>query len=100
MMSELPEFHKWGKTKRLTDSVMLITQKLDGCNCQILLDGYSQDGDLIWHAGSRKKWLTEKNNNFNFYQFVEEHAEEMFKTLGPGHYYGEFCGPKIQRRVK
>lgn len=56
-----------------------------------------EDGtDYILRAGSRNRWLTEEQDNFGFWKWVREHAEELVK-LGPGRHYGEWWGHGIQR---
>lgn len=96
MMDDLNEFKKYPKTKRFLDSTMLITEKLEGTNAQIVFLESETPNYIPWLAGSRNKWLTETSSNFGFYQFVEENVEVLFEILGVGRHYGEFCGDKIQ----
>jgi hypothetical protein len=55
-----------------------------------------RDNDITMFCGSRKRYLTRKEDNFGFAKFVEENAEELMK-LGPGRHYGEWWGQGIQR---
>lgn len=56
-----------------------------------------EDGtEYIIRAGSRNRWLTEDQDNFGFWKWVREHAEELVK-LGEGRHYGEWWGNGIQR---
>lgn len=89
------EFRKWSKTKRLTDTEMVITQKMDGTNAQILFSKDSTKQDIRCMVGSRNKWLVDVDN-FGFKAFVTEHYKALFNFLGPGRHYGEWCGPGIQ----
>ena len=47
-------------------------------------------------AGSRKRWITPKNDNYGFAQWVGANSDELF-NLGKGHSYGEWWGYKINR---
>lgn len=95
MTDEFLQFRKWPKIKRLTDTEMVITQKLDGTNAQILFADYSTPDSIRCMVGSRNKWLIE-GDNFGFKAFVTEHYKILFRVLGPGRHYGEWCGPGIQ----
>lgn len=91
-----PEFKKWQKTKRFTDTIMTVTQKLDGTNSQIF---FKKSGKkLIVRAGSRNKWLdtNKKRDNFGFGAFVQENKDVLFEILGEGRHFGEWCGKGIQ----
>lgn len=89
------EFNKWPKTKRFTDAEMIITQKMDGTNAQILFHKESTHDNIMVMAGSRNKWLID-GDNFGFKAFVQENVHELFLILGRGRHYGEWCGPGIQ----
>jgi len=90
-MSDL-EFKKWPKIGRFLEIQMTITQKLDGTNAQILF----LESGKICRVGSRNRWLSKEKDNFGFFEFVEEHVDELYEVLGDGRHYGEWCGPGIQ----
>jgi hypothetical protein len=92
MAIEHPEFTSFGKIARWQREVV-ITEKLDGTNGLIYIDD-----DNKMHVGSRSRWLdaTKKGDNFGFYKWCEDNAEELLR-LGPGHHYGEWWGHGIQR---
>lgn len=82
---------KFPKIPRL-NRTMVITEKIDGTNGQILI---TEDGEV--RAGSRKRWITPKDNNFGFAAWVKEHEDELHVCLGPGRHFGEWWGEKINR---
>lgn len=84
------EFVQFKKIPRLFRDIV-ITEKLDGTNAQILV---TEDGSVL--AGSRNRWLTPDNDNFGFARWVMEHEDEL-RGLGHGHHFGEWWGCGIQR---
>ncbi len=85
---------------------IVITEKIDGTNglVSVVLD-VDQGLDtsetptasgFIVKAGSRNRWLTPDQDNFNFAKWVNRHADELAE-LGPGLHYGEWWGSGIQR---
>lgn len=99
---------------------IVITEKLDGTNAQVLIDPLGaqtmdeyedkvggvplvytmlDDGTLhaIW-AGSRSKMLGlgKANDNFGFARWVFDNHHVLAK-LGPGRHFGEWWGKGIQR---
>src|SRR5258706_10163296 len=90
-MIELP-FESFDKIARYSRDCT-ITEKIDGTNGCIYV---SEDGLEIM-AGSRSRWITPKEDNFNFARWVEENREELLK-LGPGRHFGEWWGCGIGRR--
>jgi hypothetical protein len=90
------DFKSFPKIPRYTNELVTITEKIDGTNGLI---GIWEDEHGIKHirAGSRNRWLDEKNNNFKFYQFVMDNAVELIEKLGTGYHYGEWYGQGIQR---
>ena len=118
------EFQRFGKIPRLSRDIV-ITEKLDGTNAQILIISksdlvlygaenndpdykreqsfvsdyslFEKDGFYMF-AGSRKRWLdtSSKGDNFGFAKWVQANAEELLK-LGEGRHYGEWYGKGIQR---
>lgn len=87
-----PEFRpfstieRWGKGGH----PMRITQKIHGSNAQILV---MHDGSVF--AGSRTRWLSRGSDNYGFYAWVSENANEIAAKLGRGRHYGEWAGPGI-----
>jgi hypothetical protein len=86
-----PDFISFPKMGRLSRE-MLITEKIDGTNAQILI---TEDG-LIF-TGSRNRWVTPDNDNYGFARWAEEHKLELLK-LGVGRHFGEWWGSGIQRK--
>lgn len=87
-------FVAFGKIPRLSRDI-IITEKIDGTNAQILVP---EDPAAPLLAGSRSRWLTpgKGTDNFGFAAWVKEHEAEL-RTLGPGRHYGEWFGAGIQR---
>jgi len=84
------EFLEFPKMPRLTRD-MLITEKLDGTNAQILI---TEDGGVFY--GSRTRWITSADDNFGFAKWAEGNKSEILK-LGAGRHFGEWWGSGIQR---
>lgn len=84
----------------------VITEKIDGTNGLIYIPDPStfdyqvpswlSVGGLPLVIGSRNRWLSEESDNFGFFKWCKENAEQLI-TLGPGYHYGEWWGPGIQR---
>lgn len=101
------EFVGFPKIARYSREV-LVTEKIDGTNAQILIVPKSEMyvtawetplvtiGDVMMYAGSRSRWLTREADNFGFAKWVQEHAEELY-GLGVGRHFGEWWGQGIQR---
>jgi len=113
------QFEKFNKIPRLSRD-MVITEKIDGSNGQILIISfdnlmyelehlkafdfiskyciYRDKNGLYIFAGSRKRWLdtSSKGDNMSFSKWVQDNAEELIK-LGEGRHYGEWYGKGIQR---
>lgn len=85
------EFEGFPKIPRLFRDIV-ITEKLDGTNAQILID---EDGTI--QAASRKRLITPEDDNFGFAAWVKENADEL-RGLGPGRHFGEWWGAGIGRR--
>lgn len=111
-MGDLRTFESWPKTPRLGGAKMLITEKIDGTNAQIVIVPHPpEDGEMhpvheaaVWYnsqfsvfAGSRTRYVVPGDDNFGFAAWVKEHAEELL-ALGAGRHYGEWYGAGIQRR--
>lgn len=106
------KFTPMPKIPRLEREI-IITEKIDGTNANILIQPEAtdladiplesiriktSDGDMLVTAGSRTRWLTttKDGDNFGFAKWVHENAKELIK-LGPGHHFGEWWGQGIQR---
>lgn len=46
--------------------------------------------------GSRNRWITNEEDNYGFWKFVKERADDISR-LGIGRHYGEWWGKGIQR---
>jgi hypothetical protein len=107
------EFESFPKLHRLRREI-IITEKIDGTNAQILIrdprEGYKeadiapfrtamvefQDSLYDVFAGSRNRWLVPGKDNFGFSEWVRAHCNELIK-LGAGRHFGEWWGMGIQR---
>lgn len=89
------EFEKFPKIPRLKNSLMRITEKIDGTNAQIVIP---DDPSQPIQAGSRNRWVTPgpATDNYGFAAWVEEN-ETMLRRLGPGRHFGEWWGNGIGR---
>lgn len=102
-MSEFQSFQKIGRLSR----DMVITEKLDGTNAQVMLDyGYAHSAGAPYvaiidgfhvYAGSRTRWITPADDNFGFAAWVAENAPQLVR-LGEGRHFGEWWGQGIQRK--
>lgn len=86
----MTEFVAYQKIPRWSKDIV-ITEKIDGTNASIFV---GQDGEFL--VGSRNRWITPEADNFGFAAWAYEN-EESLRWLGPGHHYGEWWGPGIQR---
>lgn len=87
------EFKAFDKIEQLKKVSMHITQKIHGTNAQVFI--YTkEDGTLDLICGSRTRWIYPDNDNYGFANFVNTNKEAFLK-LGPGHHFGEWCGPGI-----
>ena len=105
------EFESFRKIPRLSREIV-ITEKIDGTNAQILIAFAREVSDpekrgvsvvagvgpepLIIFAGSRNRWIQPGNDNFGFAAWVRDNAADL-ATLGPGRHFGEWFGSGIQR---
>lgn len=87
---EVTSFQSFGKIPRLSRD-MIITEKLDGTNAQILITEY---GDVI--PGSRNRFISPQDDNYGFGAWVHQNKEEILK-LGLGRHFGEWWGKGINR---
>ena len=98
------EFKPFPKMARFNRDI-IITEKLDGTNAQIVIDDVTMlDGEYVLFekdglgimAGSRSRYITPQQDNFGFAKWVQENAEELM-GLGVGQHFGEWWGKGIQR---
>lgn len=82
------EFKSFNKMPRLSRE-MTITEKIDGTNAQIFIDG----DDML--VGSRNRWITPEDDNHGFAAWVRDHKSELM-NLGEGRHFGEWWGSGIQ----
>lgn len=92
----MTEFTPWPKTPRLSKSLMVITEKIDGTNAAV---GFEVDdtGQYRIYTQSRKRIITPTDDNFGFAAWAYEHQESLFHDLGFGLHFGEWWGSGIQR---
>jgi len=105
-MSSYPKF---SKIPRLYSESFQITEKIDGTNGLIYIEDstalewrYDADALIIAgggrvFAGSRTRWIYPDQDNHGFAAWVYDNAEELATVLGPGHHYGEWAGPGINK---
>lgn len=86
------EFIAFPKIPRGQNETVTVTEKIDGTNAAVIIDGKG----VVVGAQSRTRLITPDNDNFGFASWVEQHREEL-AALGPGHHYGEWAGPGIQK---
>lgn len=94
-MSDIVEFIKFDKIPRLEKHSVLVTEKLDGTNAQIIVPESPDDPVLV---GSRNRWITpgKQTDNYGFAAWVHDN-EAALRRLGPGRHYGEWYGQGIGR---
>ena len=106
-----PEFKGYQKVPRWSRDI-LITEKIDGTNAQILIEEARDlhpphfegstyvtrpDGSVVRiTAGSRSQFLTAQKDNHGFAKWVALNALEL-STLGPGRHFGEWWGKGVNR---
>jgi len=81
-----PKMGRWSRD-------LIITEKLDGTNAQILIDDLGE----TMRVGSRKRYIKPGDDNYGFAQWAHEHEPELIEKLGPGRHFGEWWGQGIQR---
>lgn len=89
-MSDL-EFKAWPKIYRYNPFNVTITEKLDGTNACVIVEG----GEVVG-CQSRKRIITPESDNYGFAQWVEDNKEDL-SNLGDGYHYGEWVGEGIQK---
>jgi hypothetical protein len=83
-------FEEFPKIGRLSRS-MVITEKIDGTNGQIII---TEEGEF--GVASRSRLITPEQDNYGFAKWAYENKDELMK-LGPGRHFGEWWGSGCQR---
>jgi len=102
------QFIPYPKTPRFRRT-LIITEKLDGCNAQVVISARNAGStlnvvaesaslELEMRVGSRNRWITPGKtiDNFGFAQWCVDNSYELFK-LGKGKHFGEWYGRGIAR---
>jgi hypothetical protein len=85
-------FREFPKIARLNREC-IITEKIDGTNACVVV---GDDGEVA--AQSRNQLLVGgKSDAFGFALWVQRNEQRLRDLLGPGHHFGEWWGPGIQR---
>jgi len=85
------EFKAWPKITRLNPFKVTITEKIDGTNACIIIEG-----DKIVGVQSRRRLIAPEDDNYGFAAWVAEHEDELL-DLGDGYHFGEWAGLGIQK---
>jgi len=85
------EFKAWPKIPRIENEKVTFTEKIDGTNACIIIEGEGKFG-----VQSRTRLITPEDDNYGFAKWAYKNKEELLK-LGEGHHYGEWWGKGIQR---
>jgi hypothetical protein len=84
------EFKAWPKIPRLSNERYFVTEKIDGTNACIVIEGDN------FACQSRSRFITPEDDNYGFAAWAYANKDELMK-LGDGHHYGEWWGKGIQR---
>ena len=84
------EYKHYPKINRPRNIRVVITQKIDGSNGQIIIQ---EDGTLT--CASRNRVLSLEDDNHGFARWCTDNEKVLVEFLGPGIHYGEWAGPKI-----
>lgn len=84
-------FKPWPKIGRYTNNKIIISEKMDGTNgCFII-----KNGEVVG-CQSRNRLLSINDDNMGFAKWVDQNKNTL-KIFPDGYYYGEWCGPGIQK---
>lgn len=86
------EFTPFPKIPRWNSQHIVITEKIDGTNAQIVINEECTE----FRCGSRNRWVTPDDDNYGFARWAHDNAEHILR-LGKGQHFGEWWGPGIQR---
>lgn len=94
----MDDFKSYPKIEQIGKLHMTITQKIHGTNAQIFIEKLPDHhvGE-VWRirAGSRTRWLSRVDDNYNFAEWVSEYQQELMRFLSEGRHFGEWCGNGI-----
>lgn len=104
----MDDFVPYPKTPRMTACEMVVTEKIDGTNAQVVIEQITPDTvadfgiisprtGLRMRCGSRNRWISPNDDNAGFARWAYDNVDEL-TTLGPGRHFGEWWGEGIQRR--
>lgn len=88
----MTDFIGFPKIPRWSNQNIVITEKIDGTNAQIVINDDCTD----LRCGSRNRWITPDDDNFGFARWVYENKAALLQ-LGKGQHFGEWWGNGIQR---
>ena len=90
-MSDEIEFKPWVKIPRDNPFNVTITEKIDGTNACVVIQG----GNIVG-VQSRKRFITPEDDNYGFAKWVADNNDCLL-GLGDGYHYGEWAGEGIQK---
>jgi len=85
------EFKPWPKIGREAPFVVTISEKINGTNACIIIEG----GEIVG-IQSRKRLITANDDNYGFAGWVHRNNDDLL-SLGDGYHYGEWAGEGIQK---
>lgn len=86
------DFVPFQKIPRWASDHIVISEKIDGTNAQIVINDDCTD----LQCGSRSRWITPDDDNFGFAKWCYSNKEALL-SLGKGQHFGEWWGLGIQR---
>lgn len=104
------EFEPWPSITRLNKDA-IYTEKINGTNSAIVIEPLTKElsgafssttlvevDDTVYAVWcqSRNRFITPKDDNFGFSNWVLKNAESLVKVLGSGRHFGEWWGSGIQ----
>jgi hypothetical protein len=88
----MTDFQPFPKIPRWSSQNIVITEKIDGTNAQIVIN----DECTEFKCGSRNRWVTPDDDNYGFARWAHDNKEHILR-LGKGQHFGEWWGQGIQR---
>jgi len=88
----MTDFEPFPKIPRWSTQDIIITEKIDGTNAQIVIN----DDCTELKCGSRTRWITPDDDNYGFAGWAERNKDSLLQ-LGKGTHFGEWWGLGIQR---
>lgn len=88
----MTDFIPFQKIPRWSSEHVVITEKIDGTNAQILIN----EDCTEFKCGSRSRWITPDDDNYGFAGWCHRNKEAVL-SLGKGTHFGEWWGLGIQR---